>query len=188
MYSTYDATIEPLSPAAAPSPTQSSIAEGQALVRRCAEPRPAGDRVKAAILRASRWLKFPFYRTRALWYGESRRIDANEMDRLREEAAKAELAQAADCIEVLRSRALASDSASSRQVAAALTTALRALGRDRSRRVMSGPPLLRTAEASGSPDHAAPAVPLHRSRSSELDYQLRCARSRRSTLSSLFIS
>lgn len=130
MHSTYDETIEPLSPAAAPSPTQSSIAEGQALVRRCAEPRPAGDQVKAAVLRASRLLKFPFSRTRSIWYGEARRIDANEMDRLRQEAAKADLARAAHSIEVLRSRVLGSNSAASGHVTAALTAALHALGAD----------------------------------------------------------
>ena len=61
----------------------SSISEAQALVRRCAEPRTAGDQVKAAILRSSRRLGFPFNRTKDIWYGDARRIDAAEMDRLR---------------------------------------------------------------------------------------------------------
>ena len=53
-----------------------------ALVRRCAEPRPAGDQVKAAILRSSRRLGLPFNRTKDIWYGDARRIDATGMDRL----------------------------------------------------------------------------------------------------------
>jgi hypothetical protein len=71
----------------------SSIEEAQTLVRRCAEPRPAGDQVKAAIRRASRRLEIPFSRTRDIWYGDARRIDAEEMDRLRHGAEKAELAK-----------------------------------------------------------------------------------------------
>ena len=73
----------------------SSIDEAQTLVRRCAEPRPAGDLVKAAIRRASRQLGLSFTRTRDIWYGDARRIDAEEMDRLRQGAENAELAQAA---------------------------------------------------------------------------------------------
>jgi hypothetical protein len=38
----------------------SSIEEAQALIRQCAEPRPAGDQVKAAVRRASRRLDLPF--------------------------------------------------------------------------------------------------------------------------------
>ena len=72
----------------------SSIDEAQTLVRKCAEPRPPGDQVKAAIHRASQRLELPFSRTRDIWYGDARRIDAEEMDRLRRGAEKAELAQA----------------------------------------------------------------------------------------------
>jgi hypothetical protein len=41
------------------SPNASSIEEAQTYVRRCAEPRPAGDLVKAAIHRASKRLEIP---------------------------------------------------------------------------------------------------------------------------------
>jgi hypothetical protein len=107
----------------------SSIDEAQTLVRRCAEPRPAADQVKAAIRRASRRLDIPFSRTRDLWYGDARRIDAEEMDRLRHVAENAELALAVAGIEVLRNRMLESSLPASRQVFAALTAALNALGR-----------------------------------------------------------
>jgi hypothetical protein len=105
----------------------SSIDEAQTLVRRCAEPRPPGDSVKAAVRRASRRLGIPFSRTRDIWYGDARRIDAEEMDRLRQVAEKAELAQAVAGIEVLRNRMLESNLPASRQVFAALTAALSAL-------------------------------------------------------------
>src|SRR6202035_5946650 len=83
----------------------SSIDEAQTLVRRCAEPRPAGDLVKAAVRRASQQLGIPFSRTRDIWYADARRIDAEEMDRLRRGAEKAELAQAVAAIEFLKSKA-----------------------------------------------------------------------------------
>ena len=110
------------------SPHASSIDEAQTLVRRCAEPRPPGDSVKAAIRRASQQLGIPFSRTRDIWYGDARRIDAEEMDRLRQGAENAEFAQAVAGIEVLRNRMLESNLPASRQVFVALTAALSALG------------------------------------------------------------
>jgi hypothetical protein len=109
------------------SPCASSIDEAQALVRRCAEPRPARDSVKAAIRRASQRLEIPFSRTRDIWYGDARRIDAEEMDRLRHGAEKAELAQAVAAIEFLKNRAVAP---ASHQVITNLHAALLAFQRD----------------------------------------------------------
>jgi hypothetical protein len=106
------------------SPHASSIEEAQALIRRCAEPRPAGDPVKAAIRRASLQLQMPFVRVRAIWYAEARRIDAEEMDRLRRGAEKAELVQATAAIEFLTNKALTSPSSASRQMIANLHAAL----------------------------------------------------------------
>jgi hypothetical protein len=51
----------------------------------------------------------PFTRTRDIWYGDERRIDAEEMDRLRQSAENAEFAQAVAGIEVLRNRMLESN-------------------------------------------------------------------------------
>src|ERR1700738_1059430 len=107
-----------------PNPHASSIEEAQALVRRCAEPRPAGDIVKAAIRRVSLQLQMPFVRVKAIWYGEARRIDAQEMDRLRRGAEKAELAQAVAAIGFLRNKILASPSSASNQVITSLHAAL----------------------------------------------------------------
>ena len=105
----------------------SSIDQAQTFVRRCAEPRLPGDSVKAAIRCASRRLGLSFTRTRDIWYGDARRIDAAEMDRLRQVSENAELAQAVAGIEVLRNRMLESNLPASRQVFAALTAALSAL-------------------------------------------------------------
>jgi hypothetical protein len=106
------------------SPYASSIDEAQILVRRCAEPRPAGDQVKAAVRRASQRLGIPFSRMRDIWYGDARRINAEEMDQLRREAEKAELAQAFAAIEFLRNKILASPSSASHQVITSLAAAL----------------------------------------------------------------
>jgi hypothetical protein len=106
------------------SPCASSIDEAQALVRRCAEPRPACDSVKAAIRRASQRLEIPFSRTRDIWYGDARRIDAEEMDRLRREAEEVELSQAVAAIEFLTNKALATPSSASHQMISSLHTAL----------------------------------------------------------------
>jgi hypothetical protein len=114
----------------------SSIDEAQTLVRRCAEPRPPGDQVKAAIRRASRRLEIPFSRTRDIWYGDARRIDANEMDRLRHGAEKAELAKAIAAIEFLKSKAVAP---ASHQVITNLHAALLAFQRDSVGELASSP-------------------------------------------------
>ena len=105
----------------------SSIDEAKILVRRCAEPRPAADQTKAAIRRASQRLDLPFSRVRDIWYGDARRIDAEEMDRLRHGAEKAELAQAIAAIEFLKNKAVAP---ASHQVITNLHEALLAFQRD----------------------------------------------------------
>jgi hypothetical protein len=112
------------------SPYASSIEEAQFLVRRCAEPRRAGDGVKAAMRRASQLLNMPFARTRDIWYGDAKRIAADEMDRLRRTAEDAELTLAVAGIEFLRSRLLASCSPAADELIAGLTAALLAIGRD----------------------------------------------------------
>lgn len=107
-----------------PNPHASSIEEAQALIRRCAEPRPAGDPVKAAIRRASLQLQMRFARVKAIWYGEARRIDSEEMDRLRRGVERAELAHAVAAIEFLTNKALASPSPASHQMISNLHAAL----------------------------------------------------------------
>jgi hypothetical protein len=66
----------------------SSVGEAATLIRQAAEPRPVGDSVKAAIRRAAMRLGFSFSRSKDIWYGDARRIDAGEMDALRGLAAR----------------------------------------------------------------------------------------------------
>jgi hypothetical protein len=102
----------------------SAIDEARALVRRCAEPRPAGDLVKVAIFRASQRLNIPVSRVKDIWYGDARRIDAEEMDQLRRAAKEAELAQAVAAIELLRNKFLTSPSLASDDAITSLHAAL----------------------------------------------------------------
>ena len=62
--------------------------EAAILLKRIAEPRQVGDSVKAAILRSAQRLGWKPSRTREIWYLRAHRIDAQEMDALRELAAK----------------------------------------------------------------------------------------------------
>jgi hypothetical protein len=68
------------------SSEMSPVSEAAILIRRVAEPRPVGDKVKAAIRRAAQALGFSFSRAKDIWYEDARRIDASEMDALREQA------------------------------------------------------------------------------------------------------
>lgn len=65
------------------SDKSSEISDAMRLVRVAAEPRPAGDSIKLAVQRAALALRWSESRTRDVWYGEVRRIDAGEMDALR---------------------------------------------------------------------------------------------------------
>lgn len=99
------ATTKSLSSSAAPS-----IDEARALIRQCAEPCKAGELIKEAIFRASRRLEMHPSRARDIWYGDARRIDANEMDRLRRGAEEAEIARALAALEFLKDRVVTSSS------------------------------------------------------------------------------
>lgn len=61
----------------------SAVAEAAFRLRRIAEPRPVGDRVKEAITRAAKRAGLPASRVENLWYGEDRSIRAEEMDAIR---------------------------------------------------------------------------------------------------------
>jgi hypothetical protein len=86
--------------------------------------------VKAAIRRASRRLGLPFSRARDIWYGDARRIDAEEMDKLRQEAEKAALAQAIVAIEFLKSKLLKTPALGSQEMITNLDAALLACHSD----------------------------------------------------------
>ena len=111
-------------------PRASSIEEAQILVRRCAEPRPSGESVKGSIRRVSWLVALPFSRTRSLWYGEARRVNAEEMDRLRRAAEKAECSVAVTGIEHARRALLSSHSSTVREIIDGLTEMLLAIRAD----------------------------------------------------------
>lgn len=76
----------------------SSVAEASDLVRSIAGPDNASDKVRGAVRRVLRALNakqcpdvkpFKYSRIRHIWYRTARRIDAHEMDRIREAARKA---------------------------------------------------------------------------------------------------
>jgi hypothetical protein len=106
----------------------SSVHEASMLVRNVAEPRPIGDSVKSAISRAARRLGFSYGRTRRIWYRDARRIDAAEMDKLRERAARAEVEQAINSLLVLRARLAATDADFNRPTIVQIECALRGMG------------------------------------------------------------
>ena len=113
-----------------------AIVEASILIRQVAEPRPVGDSVKAAIVRASRRLGFGFSRTKTIWYGEAFRINAEEMDALRratarrkrEEVAHAEAVVAIDRLVALREALASTDPDFNRPLIAALDDAIRKMG------------------------------------------------------------
>lgn len=71
----------------------SSVAEMSSLVREVADFTAPSPNWKERVRAAARVLKLPFNRAKAHYYGEARRVDAEEMDRAR--AAIEELREAA---------------------------------------------------------------------------------------------
>ena len=69
----------------------------------------------------------PFSRARDIWYGDARRIDAAEMDRLRRGAENAEIAQAVAGVEILR-KMLAPSFPDADRILVELAAALRSYG------------------------------------------------------------
>lgn len=54
------------------------------VLRELAEPRPVGDTIQSAIVRAARVVGIPYARTFNIWYRRARRIDAHEADQINE--------------------------------------------------------------------------------------------------------
>jgi len=106
----------------------SEIDEARNLVQCCAEPRPVGDSVKAAINRAAKRLGFSYTRTMDIWYGNARRIDAREMDRLRSCASNIEIDQTVAGLKVLRARLSGISTPAARQALDGINAILVVLG------------------------------------------------------------
>lgn len=114
-------------------------AEAAHLMRCIAKPRPVGDSVKSAIVRAARRAGIGYERAKSFWYGEARRVDASEMDALRavaakrqhqaEEIARHEYRELLDRIARLEARLLAADEDFHRTDVDALRSASGRVGR-----------------------------------------------------------
>lgn len=115
----------------------SAVAEAAFRLRRIAEPRPVGDRVKAAINRAAQRVGMPAERVKALWYGETRLVRAEEMDAIRradrareakEQTARDQAAALGMLFAGVAERLRTGDEDFHREDVAALLDAARALG------------------------------------------------------------
>lgn len=106
----------------------SAIDEARNLIHRCAEPRPPADTVKVAVTRVARRLNFTYSRTRELWYGNARRIDAQEMDALRAGACVADINTGVASLKALRTRVSKVPSPAARQVLDGIDAVLGVLG------------------------------------------------------------
>lgn len=111
--------------------------ESIALIHQVAEPRPAGDSVKAAVGRAARRLGMGITRARSIWYGEARRIESSEMDTMRrvardraahEQHAMATVCHARELLVAMREALAAVDTHANRAVIAAIDDAIARLG------------------------------------------------------------
>jgi len=65
-----------------------ALCEAQSLLKEYISPPIVGGSVKGRIYQAARDVGFTFSRTHTLWYGNARRVDAEEIDRLRAAAVK----------------------------------------------------------------------------------------------------
>jgi hypothetical protein len=61
----------------------SASAEASDLLKRLAEPAPAGAHIETLIRDVALKMRMPFRRAKALWYREAARVDSEEMDTLR---------------------------------------------------------------------------------------------------------
>lgn len=71
----------------------SSSVEASELMRRLAEPAPAGAHIETLIRDAGRRAGLTFSRAKSVWYREARAIRAEEMDALRRAARKQDEAE-----------------------------------------------------------------------------------------------
>jgi len=56
----------------------------QAALKQLSEPWRCGDRVKSAIDRAAKEAGIPYARAREIWYGNARRIEAHELEKIQQ--------------------------------------------------------------------------------------------------------
>lgn len=76
------------------------------VLRELAEPRPVGDTIQSAIVRAARVVGIPYARTFNIWYRRARRIDAHEARQIEEALQQKREEEARNEIHDLRTRLL----------------------------------------------------------------------------------
>lgn len=108
----------------------SSVAEASTLLKRLVADEPTGTKIKGLIDAAAKKVGWKFSRTKDVWYEDARRIDAHEMDRLRDVIAKREADALKKQLAGLRSKLAATDPKLHRPTIDALERALRRMGRD----------------------------------------------------------
>ncbi len=86
-------------------------------LRELAEPRPVGDLVKTAILRAARATGLSYTRAFDVWYGKARRIDAHEAQQIADALQRKREEEAHNEIHQLRTRLLKMESRMAAQTA-----------------------------------------------------------------------
>lgn len=103
-----------------------------AALHELSDPRPFGDKIKSAIDRASRASGLSYWRTFDLWYGKARRVEqyerdaiADAMDKKRREAARNEIRNLRNRIEVMEARLAQNDPDFHRETLDALGYAMR---------------------------------------------------------------
>jgi hypothetical protein len=112
------------------STEMSSVAEASTLLRSFVGDAPAGTKVKSLITSAAKAAGWTVTRAKDVWYGDARRIEAHEMDRLRSVAAKLEVDRTVNRLLVLRDGLAKTDPDFHRQTIDALERALRGMGRE----------------------------------------------------------
>lgn len=106
----------------------SSVAEASTLLRKLVADEPTGTKIKGLIDAAAKKVGWKFSRTKDVWYRDARRIDAHEMDRLRDVLAKREADALRQQLAGLRTKLAATDPQLHRPTIDALECALRQMG------------------------------------------------------------
>lgn len=104
-------------------------------LRELSEPWPTGSKVKEAIDRASKAVKFSYWRASDIWYGKARRIEeyeyaavAEALDKKRREAARNELHELRTRLTRLESMLVQSDPDFHRESIDVARTQVRSMG------------------------------------------------------------
>ena len=106
----------------------SSVVEASELLRRVAGPRVADDKIKTLIRRAARRLGWGHSRTKDVWYRNARRIDAQEIDQLRDLVARGEASRLRAQLVAMRDGLAAVDAEFHRPTIDAIERSLGAMG------------------------------------------------------------